>query len=96
MLWDRKRLLGYVGTIQLMLGVTDKKFYEASLNTTLCSERNTKALIRLRGSAGWSAALFSQLAKSFSLVEAHMKYIFKSYTLAHTSDDHNFSTRARN
>ena len=25
--WDRKRLLGYVETIQLVLGVTDKGFY---------------------------------------------------------------------
>ena len=24
--WDRKRLLGYVETIQLILGVTDKTF----------------------------------------------------------------------
>ena len=29
MLWDRKRLLGYVETIQLILGVTDKLFYGA-------------------------------------------------------------------
>ena len=25
--WDRKRLLGYVETIQLILGVTDKILY---------------------------------------------------------------------
>ena len=25
--WDRKRLLGYVETFQLILGVTDKKGY---------------------------------------------------------------------
>ena len=25
--WDRKRLLGYVETIQLILGVTDKRWY---------------------------------------------------------------------
>ena len=25
--WDRKRLLGYVETIQLILGVTDKNAY---------------------------------------------------------------------
>ena len=27
--WDRKRLLGYVETIQLILGVTDKIIYSA-------------------------------------------------------------------
>ena len=27
MTWDRKRLLGYVETIQLILGVTDKLSY---------------------------------------------------------------------
>ena len=26
--WDRKRLLGYVETIQLILGVTDKSIYQ--------------------------------------------------------------------
>ena len=26
--WDRKRLLGYVETIQLILGVTDKHKYD--------------------------------------------------------------------
>ena len=29
--WDRKRLLGYVETIHLMLGVTDKYIYKYSL-----------------------------------------------------------------
>ena len=28
--WDRKRLLGYVETIQLILGVTDKAYYVAN------------------------------------------------------------------
>ena len=26
--WDRKRLLGYVETIQLIIGVTDKSFLQ--------------------------------------------------------------------
>ena len=26
--WDRKRLLGYVETIQLILGMTDKNVYK--------------------------------------------------------------------
>ena len=29
--WDRKRLLGYVETIQLILGVTDKSNYHTFL-----------------------------------------------------------------
>ena len=30
--WDRKRLLGYVETIQLVLGVTDKIDYKVDLS----------------------------------------------------------------
>ena len=33
--WDRKRLLGYVETIQLILGVTDKKKSKAKFSLTL-------------------------------------------------------------
>ena len=29
--WDRKRLLGYVETIQLILGVTDKYIFQATM-----------------------------------------------------------------
>ena len=31
MQWDRKRLLGYVETMQLILGVTDKHYYTVTV-----------------------------------------------------------------
>ena len=34
--WDRKRLLGYVETIQLILGVTDKSWYRNKSSKILC------------------------------------------------------------
>ena len=34
--WDRKRLLGYVETIQLLLGVTDKREYSACAYMLFC------------------------------------------------------------
>ena len=44
----------------------------ASLDMVLSNERITKALIRLRGCAGWSAALlFANTEDRFSRVEAH-------------------------
>ena len=33
--WDRKRLLGYVETIQLILGVTDNQKYHSTFNTPI-------------------------------------------------------------
>ena len=41
--WDRKRLLGYVETIQLILGVTDKYLYTPYFeceNIALCIEQS--------------------------------------------------------
>ena len=37
--WDRKRLLGYVETIQLILGVTDKKY--AAPTSSVCQLNKT-------------------------------------------------------
>ena len=41
--WDRKRLLGYVETIQLILGVTDK--YEYSMFFPQSSEIIVKSML---------------------------------------------------
>ena len=38
--WDRKRLLGYVETIQLILAVTDKVETRAEFNKANASERS--------------------------------------------------------
>ena len=47
------------------------KFAQASLNMLLSNKRLTKALIRLRGCAGWSApVLFANLQRQIS--RAHM------------------------
>ena len=37
--WDRKRLLGYVETIQLILGVTDKYEYSMTLHPIFGNHR---------------------------------------------------------
>ena len=45
----------------------------ANLQMILSTKRITKALIRLRGCAGWSAPVLSQTPEdSFSRVQAHM------------------------
>ena len=45
--WDRKRLLGYVEIIQLILGVTDKIFCMTSLNT-ICQNIKLKLVKMIR------------------------------------------------
>ena len=46
--WDRKRLLGYVETIQLILGVTDK----------ICYMTKTMTQVSLYIHADWSSSLY--------------------------------------
>ena len=43
--WDRKRLLGYVETIQLILGVTDKQRLKGQLVTTAIHMRGNRYTI---------------------------------------------------
>ena len=49
MLWDRKRLLGYDETIQLVLGVTDKTTYnlEAEPGKLISKDANQDHLFSL-------------------------------------------------
>ena len=49
-----------------------------SLDTILCRYRTTKALIRQRGFAGWSALLFSHAAKSSFLFAWLISSLFLS------------------
>ena len=44
---DRKRLLGYVETIQLILGVTDKRQYEPYLRNTVIHTHNKQLHVYL-------------------------------------------------
>ena len=41
--WDRKRLLGYIETIQLLLGMTDKCAYISSFSI-LCLKQMVKLI----------------------------------------------------
>ena len=45
MLWDRKRLLGYVETIQLILGMTDKDKYSDTNKHVLVLTLDTSDVI---------------------------------------------------
>ena len=46
--WDRKRLLGYVETIQLVLGVTDKRMVYAFGQDVSESDENCKKRYRYK------------------------------------------------
>ena len=46
--WDRKRLLGYVETIQLILGVTDKICFDSTKHTLNVWLRNKNINVNAR------------------------------------------------